>query len=145
MLSLRFDLPFFQRGEFPASASNASQEIIVPNPWAGRANSAPFDQRMHKSPRLGAAQILLKFDFFFFLIAFYLILDVAVGGTNGWFPDGAGNKPWLNGALGVFFLLLTWGLSPTAVYLRMQMPCKLSHRQRTSGTRHGRRVKKIAR
>jgi len=41
-----------------------------------------------------------KFDFF--LIAFYLILDVAVGGTNGWFPDGAGNKPWLNGALGVF-------------------------------------------
>ena len=45
----------------------------------------------------------------FILIAFYLILDVAVGGTNGWFPDGAGNKPWLNGALGVFFsLLLTW-------------------------------------
>ena len=32
-------------------------------------------------------------------IAFYLILDVAVGGTNGWFPDGAGDKPWLNGAL----------------------------------------------
>jgi hypothetical protein len=46
MLSLRFDLPFFQRGQFPASVSNASQEIIVPNPWAGRANSAPFDQRM---------------------------------------------------------------------------------------------------
>ena len=31
--------------------------------------------------------------------AFYLILDVAVGGTNGWFPDGAGDKPWLNGAI----------------------------------------------
>jgi hypothetical protein len=46
MLSLRFDVPFFQRGKFPASVSNASQEIIVPNPWAGRANSAPFDQRM---------------------------------------------------------------------------------------------------
>jgi hypothetical protein len=41
---------------------------------------------------------------FSFLIAFYLILDVAVGGTNGWFPDGAGNKPWLNGALGAFCL-----------------------------------------
>jgi hypothetical protein len=38
-----------------------------------------------------------------FFIAFYLILDVAIGGTNGWFPDGAGNKPWLNGARGVFF------------------------------------------
>jgi hypothetical protein len=46
------------------------------------------------------------------LIAFYLILDVAVGGTNGWFPDGAGNKPWLNGALGMFLLL---GSSPTVV------------------------------
>ena len=31
-------------------------------------------------------------------IAFYLILDVAVGGTNGWFPDGADGKPWLDGS-----------------------------------------------
>jgi hypothetical protein len=44
------------------------------------------------------------------LIAFYLILDVAVGGTNGWFPDGAGNKPWLNGALGGFFYYYWLGL-----------------------------------
>jgi hypothetical protein len=28
--------------------------------------------------------------------AFYLILNLAVGGTNGWFPDNAGNKPWLD-------------------------------------------------
>jgi len=75
MLNLRFDVPFFQRGQFPTSVSNASQEIVVPNPWANRGNSAPFDQ------------------------PFYLILDVAVGGTNGWFPDGAGDKPWLNGNL----------------------------------------------
>ncbi|KAI0287161.1 glycoside hydrolase family 16 protein [Russula brevipes] len=75
MLSLRFNMPFFQRGQFPTSVSNASQEIAVPNPWAGRGNSAPFDQ------------------------PFYLILDVAVGGTNGWFPDNKGDKPWLNGAI----------------------------------------------
>jgi len=38
-------------------------------------------------------------------IAFYLILDVAVGGTNGWFPDQAGDKPWLNGAIsGCYFV-----------------------------------------
>lgn len=30
-------------------------------------------------------------------IEFYLILDVAVGGTNGWFPDGS-EKPWLDGS-----------------------------------------------
>jgi hypothetical protein len=30
-------------------------------------------------------------------IGFYLILNVAVGGTNGWFPDGP-EKPWLDGS-----------------------------------------------
>jgi hypothetical protein len=99
MLNLRFDVPFFQRGKFPTSVANASQEIIVPNPWTGRANSAPFDQRM--SPELlKYERKSLKMTFF---IAFYLLLNVAVGGTNGWFPDGAGDKPWLNGALSMFY------------------------------------------
>lgn len=30
--------------------------------------------------------------------AFYLILNVAVGGQNGYFPDNLGNKPWNDGA-----------------------------------------------
>ena len=42
------------------------------NPWAGRGNAAPFDRE------------------------FYLILNVAVGGTNAYFPDGVGGKPWTN-------------------------------------------------
>jgi len=29
---------------------------------------------------------------------FYLILNVAVGGTNGYFPDGQCGKPWNNGS-----------------------------------------------
>ena len=29
-------------------------------------------------------------------LAFYLIMNVAVGGTNGWFPDNIGDKPWLD-------------------------------------------------
>lgn len=29
-------------------------------------------------------------------LAFYLILNVAVGGTNGFFPDNVGGKPWLD-------------------------------------------------
>ena len=41
------------------------------NPWQGRGNAAPFDSEM------------------------YLIINVAVGGTNSYFPDGAG-KPWNN-------------------------------------------------
>jgi hypothetical protein len=53
----------------------------VSNPWAGGSNLAPFDR------------------------AFHFILNVAVGGTNGFIPDGAINrdgdpnyqKPWSNG------------------------------------------------
>ena len=51
------------------------------NPWAGASNLAPFDQ------------------------AFHFLLNVAVGGTNGFIPDGCVNwggdpflvKPWSNG------------------------------------------------
>ena len=44
------------------------------NPWANSTSpaNAPFDQ------------------------SFYLILNVAVGSRNGWFPDKKDNKPWLN-------------------------------------------------
>ncbi len=41
------------------------------NPWQDSPNNAaPFDER------------------------FYLIINLAVGGTNGYFPDSVGNKPW---------------------------------------------------
>jgi hypothetical protein len=99
MLDLRFNIPFFQRGKFPTSVSNASQEILVPNPWSGRGNSAPFDQRMCNF----RAAVRQDLNLFSRHLAFYLILDVAVGGTNGWFPDNAGNKPWLNGANSRFY------------------------------------------
>jgi len=40
------------------------------NPWAGEPNIAPFNRE------------------------FFLILNVAVGGTNGYFPDGQCGKTW---------------------------------------------------
>lgn len=43
-------------------------------------------------PRVRSGRLLIPL-----FLAFYLILDVAVGGTNGWFPDG-GDKPWLDGS-----------------------------------------------
>eukprot|EP01088_Endostelium_zonatum_P000781 TRINITY_DN11035_c0_g1_i1.p1 TRINITY_DN11035_c0_g1~~TRINITY_DN11035_c0_g1_i1.p1 ORF type:complete len:367 (-),score=71.45 TRINITY_DN11035_c0_g1_i1:31-1092(-) len=42
----------------------------INNPWEGRGSNAPFDQE------------------------FYVVMNVAVGGTNGYFPDGVGGKPW---------------------------------------------------
>jgi beta-glucanase (GH16 family) len=74
MMDIRFNIPFFQRGQFPPVVQNGSDYIALKNPWANGTMAAPFD---HK---------------------FYLILNVAVGGTNGWFPDGAGDKPWLDGS-----------------------------------------------
>jgi len=58
----------WNRGEFGKTIINDS---ALHDPWSQTGNPAtPFDQ------------------------AFYLILNVAVGGTNGYFPDKVGNKPW---------------------------------------------------
>ncbi|KAF8589547.1 glycoside hydrolase family 16 protein [Ramaria rubella] len=73
-LDVRFNTPFFARGDFPAQVTNKTETIPLENPWAGRGNAAPFDQK------------------------FFLIMNVAVGGTNGWFPDNIGGKPWLDGS-----------------------------------------------
>jgi len=62
----------WHRGNFGESIYNKS---ALYDPWShtGKANT-PFDQ-----------------DFF-------LILNVAVGSTNGFFKDGVGNKPWGDGS-----------------------------------------------
>ncbi|KAG7087304.1 hypothetical protein E1B28_013282 [Marasmius oreades] len=73
LLETKLKEDFWERGEFPTVIQNGSEVINLQNPWSNGTKAAPFDQR------------------------FYLILNVAVGGTNGWFPDG-GEKPWLNGA-----------------------------------------------
>lgn len=62
---------FWERGDFPASNASGTQLV---DPWTGSGTSdaTPFDQD------------------------FYLILNVAVGGTNGWFEDGKSGKPWVD-------------------------------------------------
>jgi len=40
------------------------------NPWVGEPNAAPFNRE------------------------FYIVMNVAIGGTNAYFPDGVGGKPW---------------------------------------------------
>ncbi|KAK9235211.1 concanavalin A-like lectin/glucanase domain-containing protein [Lipomyces kononenkoae] len=65
----KFGTPFWPWGKFPNTYDNGT---TVSNPWPANDVQAPFDQD------------------------FYLILNVAVGGTNGWFPDNQANKPWNN-------------------------------------------------
>lgn len=50
--------------------STYPNQSALNDPWVGANANAPFDQD------------------------FYLILNVAVGGTNGFFVDNTGNKPW---------------------------------------------------
>lgn len=70
VLYSNFNQPFWQRGQFPLSSSNGTR---LQDPWSQTGNPAtPFDQE------------------------FYLVLNVAVGGTNGWFKDGASGKPWVD-------------------------------------------------
>lgn len=70
VLYTSFNQPLWQRGMFPLSDGNGTRLV---DPWGktGR-DQTPFDQD------------------------FYLILNVAVGGTNGWFKDGRSGKPWVD-------------------------------------------------
>lgn len=70
VLYTNFDEPLWKRGQFPLSDSNGTRLV---DPWSQKGElSAPFDEE------------------------FYLILNVAVGGTNGWFEDGKSGKPWVD-------------------------------------------------
>lgn len=62
----------WERGDFPLSGENGTRFI---DPWSQTGNpSTPFDQD------------------------FYLIINLAVGGQNGWFQDGKSQKPWIDGS-----------------------------------------------
>lgn len=71
VLYVNFDTSLWSRGGFPAIDSNGTR---LNDPWTDGGLNAPFDQK------------------------FYLILNLAVGGTNGWFQDGVNGKPWLDGS-----------------------------------------------
>lgn len=72
VLYTNFDEHLWKRGSFPLANRNSTKYV---DPWSqtGRPNT-PFDQK------------------------FYLILNVAVGGTNGWFENGQDTKPWVDGS-----------------------------------------------
>ncbi|OXG50849.1 hypothetical protein J010_02706 [Cryptococcus neoformans] len=71
VISLRFNKEsFWTRGRFPSTYTNGSQVLKLTNPWSqSQSKVAPFDQ------------------------ASYLVIDLAVGAMDGWFPDGKGGKP----------------------------------------------------
>jgi hypothetical protein len=77
IISLRFNKEsFWTRGKFPTTFTNGSDIVKLTNPWSkSTENVAPFDQE------------------------FYLIMNLAVGGTNGFFPDSIGGKPWIDDSL----------------------------------------------
>ncbi|CAK7274279.1 hypothetical protein SEPCBS119000_006087 [Sporothrix epigloea] len=72
VLYIDFDEPLWKRGDFPSDSAQPNY-TKVNTVWGqtGRSNT-PFDQ------------------------SFYLILSMAVGGTNGWFSDNTAGKPWLD-------------------------------------------------
>lgn len=71
VLYVPFDEPMWSSGKF--STLKDENGTGYKNKW-GDTTNAPFDQ------------------------PFYLILSLAVGGTNGWFEDGRGGKPWFDGS-----------------------------------------------
>lgn len=65
-----FDKPMWNRGGFSTSTPNSTRVV---NAWSQTGHdNTPFDQE------------------------FYLIINLAVGGTNGWFENGQSGKPWID-------------------------------------------------
>jgi beta-glucanase (GH16 family) len=62
----------WKKGGF--ATMTTSNGTLYEDPWKQGGANAPFDQK------------------------FYLILNVAVGAQNGWFWDGQGGKPWVDGS-----------------------------------------------
>lgn len=53
--SIDFNVPFYERGSFPATAFNGTTEVVIENPWKGSgANSAPFDKRKLHGSQIAA-------------------------------------------------------------------------------------------
>ena len=92
---------FWDKAGFPLTALNGSSgaEVVVTNPWAGSSYMAPFDQCGYRYATLFMTETEPSLRH----LAFYLIIDLAVGGTSGWFPDNKGSKPWYDGSLSMFF------------------------------------------
>lgn len=67
VLSYRWKQDFWTKGQFGTTSSNGT---VIKNPWPHNSPGAPFDQE------------------------FFLILSVAVGGTNSYFHES--NMPWSN-------------------------------------------------
>jgi hypothetical protein len=92
MFETKIKQSFWERGDFPTVVQNGSQSVVLDNPWVNGTKAAPFDQReCLLSPFLPPRHRTDE------KLGFYLIMNVAVGGTNGWFPDGP-EKPWLDGS-----------------------------------------------
>ncbi|CCX34650.1 Similar to Beta-1,3-glucan-binding protein; acc. no. Q8N0N3 [Pyronema omphalodes CBS 100304] len=72
VLFTNFNQRLWERGQFPLTNANGTRYI---DPWARTGNrNTPFDH------------------------PFYLILNLAVGSTNGWFENGKQGKPWVDGS-----------------------------------------------
>lgn len=116
LLEYVFDEPFFEVGVkdlgWPEEVRNdtTGEVEVLQDPWVGEDGqpkasllgkggkpkrwAAPFDQGI-----LFVCRETVLYTLINAVIEFYLIINVAVGGTNGWFPESQGNKPWLdNGA-----------------------------------------------
>jgi hypothetical protein len=87
---------FWSRARFPRTAVNGTGGPVVGvgDPWVQGGLNAPFDRREFLSNAVQTHEKLIPFFGLSRGPAFHLVLNLAVGGTSGWFPDGVGGKPW---------------------------------------------------
>jgi hypothetical protein len=128
LLEYQFNEPFFEKGDYPSEITNGTsgQVQTLQDPWVDPETGLPKESAKDR----WAA----PFD-----QDFYLIMNVAVGGLSGWFPDGQGNKPWFNGGKSKLFSKFPT-LRNDLNYFLFQTPCGHSWKHETLGTPLGLKI-----
>lgn len=93
-----FGLEWSENYLFTYVDSRLLQVLYVPFPKEGLYKSGGFPLTNYKGVRIidpwsQTGKRSTPFD-----QDFYLIMNVAVGGTNGWFENGVDGKPWVDGS-----------------------------------------------
>jgi len=76
LLDIKFNEPFFERGQFPEVIFDGSNPVALQNPWINGTNATPFDQG--KFPFINGSvepTLMPRFDLLFNRMFLRLLLD----------------------------------------------------------------------
>lgn len=99
---IKFSIDDVETGNVPVGDGFwARGKFTDDNIWAAATKAAPFDEEVSRESSENQSLHFIFINFVFHCFQFHFVLNLAVGGTNYFFPDNGnrnGEKPWRNSA-----------------------------------------------